>query len=87
MFGFGIALAVHCFSANEWLDDFDVSEVSRLKFKAAVAFANSGCLKTSWFFNLAIPLRFCLSFLDSWSMRFFELLVTRAIDRSGEVSR
>ena len=65
MFGFGIALSVYGFSLNDWLDDFDVSEVSRLKFKVAIAFANSGCLKTSWFFDLAIKPRFCLGFLDS----------------------
>ena len=41
MFGFGIELVVNGFSVNDWLDDFDVSEVSRLKFKAGVAFANS----------------------------------------------
>ena len=64
MFGFGIALMVYGFSVNDWLDDFDVSEVSRLKFKIAMTFANSGCLKTSWFFDLAMPPRFCLSFLD-----------------------
>ena len=43
---------------------FLTSEVWRIKFKAATAFIHSGCLKNSWFVDLAIPTRLCLSFLD-----------------------
>ena len=44
---------------------FLTSDVLRLKFKAATPLIHSGCLKNSWFIDLAIPPEFCLSLLDS----------------------
>ncbi|WP_226401903.1 hypothetical protein [Synechococcus sp. MU1643] len=41
MLGFGIELVVYGFSVNDLLDNFDASEASQLKFKAAMAFVNS----------------------------------------------
>ena len=46
------------------------SEVLWLKFKAATALSDSGCLKSSCSVDLAMPLQFCLGFLDSCSIYF-----------------
>ena len=62
------------------------SEVSRLKFDAARALINSGCLKNSWFVDLAIPPQLCLSVLDSCSMCFLmSLLVAKLIGTERQV--